>query len=120
MEVQTAVENGQLSFGHAKALLALPSEDEILTVALNAMVLDLSVRQTERRVQEMLNPEKKEKPEKAVPPVDPNVREAQEQLQRSLGLKVRIEDKNGKGRVIIEYSGVDDFDTILAALVTNL
>jgi len=116
VEVQVSLENGQLSFGHAKALLALPSEAEILTVALNAVVLDLSVRQTERRIQEMLNPEKKEKPEKAAPPVDPNVREAQEQLQRSLGLKVRIEDKNGKGRVIIEYSGVDDFDAILSAL----
>jgi ParB family chromosome partitioning protein len=49
--VQTHVEEGTLSFGHAKALLALPSEDEILTVALNVVVLDLSVRQTERRVQ---------------------------------------------------------------------
>ncbi len=47
------------------------------------------------------------------------MREAQEQLQRSLGLKVRIEDKKGKGRVIIEYSGVDDFDAILTALGTD-
>jgi ParB family chromosome partitioning protein len=118
-EVQTAVENGNLSFGHAKALLALRNEDEILTVALNVVVLNLSVRQTEARVQEILNPEKKAKAEKKEIAIDPNVREAQDQLQRSLGLKVRIEDKKGKGRVIIEYSGVDDFDAILAALAMD-
>jgi len=47
---------------------------------------------------------------------DPNVREAQVLLQRALGLKVHIEDKSGKGRVIIEYSGLEDFDSILEAL----
>ena len=65
----------------------------------------------------MLNPERK--PMRAAPtppPQDPNVREAQDRLQQKLGLKVRIEDKKGKGRVIIEYAGVDDFDAILGAL----
>jgi len=116
VEVQAHLEGGAITFGHAKALLALRSEEEILNVALNIVVLDLSVRQTERRVQELLNPEKIVKQEKTEPPMDPNVREAQDQLQRSLGLKVRIEDKKGKGRVIIEYSGVDDFDAIVSAL----
>jgi ParB family chromosome partitioning protein len=68
-------------------------------------------------VKGLLNPESKPKNEPAAAPVvDPNVREAQEMLQRRLGLKVHIEDKKGKGRVVIEYSGVDDFDAILAAL----
>jgi ParB family chromosome partitioning protein len=77
----------------------------------------MSVRQTESYVQGLLNPdEKQKKNDKPDPPQDPNVREAQEQLQRTLGLKVRIEDKKGKGRVIIEYSGLEDFDSILTAL----
>jgi len=65
-----------------------------------------------------VNPESKKKVKlaTAAEAQDPNVREAQERLQRRLGLKVRIEDKRGKGRVIIEYSGVEDFDAILAAL----
>ena len=55
--------------------------------------------------------------EAPLPPAqDPNVREAQDRLQRKLGLKVGIEDKKGKGRVIIEYARVDDFDAILGAL----
>jgi ParB family chromosome partitioning protein len=113
-EVQVGVESGEISFGHAKALLALPSEDAILEAALKIVTLNLSVRQTESLVQGIINPEKKA--QKAAIAMDPNVREAQEQLQRSLGLKVKIEDKKGKGRVIIEYSGVDDFDAILKAL----
>jgi ParB family chromosome partitioning protein len=48
--------------------------------------------------------------------LDPNVREAEDRLRRSLGLKVTIDDKKGRGKVIIEYAGVDDFDAILAAL----
>ena len=47
---------------------------------------------------------------------DPNVREAEDRLRRSLGLKVKIEDKKGKGRVIIEYSGLEDFDALLEML----
>jgi ParB family chromosome partitioning protein len=115
--VQVGVESGEISFGHAKVLLGLPDEEAILAVALKIVSLNLSVRQTESLVQGIINPEKKA--QKAAVAIDPNVREAQDQLQRSLGLKVRIEDKKGKGRVIIEYSGVDDFDTILMALVIN-
>jgi ParB family transcriptional regulator, chromosome partitioning protein len=48
--------------------------------------------------------------------VDPNVREAQEKLQRALGLRVRIEDKHGRGRVIIEYARLEDFDSLMETL----
>jgi ParB family chromosome partitioning protein len=68
-------------------------------------------------VQGLLNPEKSGKGEqKEKTPVDPNVREARDLLQRALGLKVSIEDKNGRGRVIIEYSRLEDFDALLEAL----
>ncbi len=45
--------------------------------------------------------------------VDPNVRDAQERLQRALGLKVTIEDKHGRGKVIIEYARLEDFDSLM-------
>ena len=116
--IQGLVESGQLSFGHARALLALESPDRMETAAAKVNALAMSVRQTESYVQGLLNPEskKKVKPASAAEVQDPNVREAQDRLQRRLGLKVRIEDKRGKGRVIIEYAGVEDFDAILAAL----
>jgi ParB family chromosome partitioning protein len=77
----------------------------------------MSVRQTESYIQGLINPEQKPKKQlAAAAPQDPNVREAQDRLQRRLGLKVHIQDRKGKGRVIIEYTGVDDFDAILGAL----
>jgi ParB family transcriptional regulator, chromosome partitioning protein len=115
--IQQKVESGDLSFGHARTLLALATPESITSAAQKVMALSMSVRQTESYVQGLLNPEEKQKKQdKPEEPQDPNVREAQEQLQRTLGLKVRIEDKKGKGRVIIEYSGLEDFDSILTAL----
>jgi ParB family transcriptional regulator, chromosome partitioning protein len=118
--VQQKVESGTLSFGHARTLLALDSPDAIAAAAQKVMALSLSVRQTETYVQGLINPEGKPKKEpKVEEPVDPNVREAQDRLRRTLGLKVKIEDKQGKGRVIIEYAGLEDFDSILTALGGN-
>ena len=114
--VQGKVEAGELSFGHARALLALDAE-AIEKAAQRVGALSLSVRQTESYVQGILNPENaNKKPAKPEPQVDPNVRDAQERLQRVLGLKVMIEDKNGRGRVIIEYARLEDFDTLLEQL----
>ena len=118
--IQQKVESGDLSFGHARTLLSLTTPESITSAAQKIIALSMSVRQTESYIQGLLNPEEKQK--KADKPEeiqDPNVREAQDRLQRTLGLKVRIEDKKGKGRVIIEYSGLEDFDAILTALATE-
>ena len=116
--VQGKVEAGELSFGHARALLALENPETILNAAQKVTALSMSVRQTESYVQGILNPEKREagKDTAKTQATDPNVREAEVRLQRALGLKVRIEDKHGRGRVIIEYSKLDDFDSLLEAL----
>jgi len=114
--IQKHVEAGELTFGHARALLALESPEAILAATQKVLALNLSVRGTENYIQGLLNPENKPKSKKPAAAVDPNVRDAEDLLRRTLGLKVHIEDKKGKGRVIIEYSGVEDFDAILTAL----
>ncbi len=114
--VQARVENGQLTFGHAKVLLALDNAEAIEKAAQRITGLSLSVRQTETYIQGVLNPESKKKEPKPEQPIDPNVKEVAEQLQRSLGLKVRIEDHKGRGRVIIEYAKLEDFDSLLEKL----
>ena len=115
--VKAKVDTGEVTFGHARALLALDSPEQITSAAQKVMALSLSVRQTENYVQGLINPEVKEKKKPAQQQAeDPNVREAEDRLRRSLGLKVRIEDKKGKGRVIIEYSGLEDFDALLEML----
>jgi ParB family chromosome partitioning protein len=118
LPVQSKVESGDLSFGHARALLSLDGAEEILKAMTKVVALSMSVRQTETYVQGLMDPERKRKKgeDKTKEPMDPNVREAQDRLQRQLGLKVRIEDKHGRGRVMIEYSGLEDFDALMAAL----
>ncbi|QMV18773.1 ParB/RepB/Spo0J family partition protein [Granulicella sp. 5B5] len=115
--VQQLVATGELTFGHARALLALDSPEAITAAAQKVLALSMSVRGTETYVQGLINPDSKPKPTaKETPAQDPNVREAQDMLRRTLGLKVTIDDKQGRGKVIIEYSGVEDFDAILTAL----
>lgn len=115
--VQTRVEAGDLSFGHARTLLAFEHAEEMEKAAQRIMDKALSVRQTESYVQGLLHPERAAKKDpKPEAPIDPNIREVQEQLQRALGLKVHIEDHNGRGKVIIEYGKLEDFDALLEQL----
>ena len=114
--VQARVESGELSFGHVRALLAFEGAEEMEKVAQRIVQHSLSVRQTEGYVQGLIHPERKKKDSKSAPPVDPNVLDVQERLQRALGLKVQIQDHNGRGKVIIEYAKLEDFDTLLEQL----
>ena len=68
----------------------------------------------------LLNPDAGElSPPKAAPLLDPNVREAQRRLERSLGVKVEIQDRNNKGKIILRYGSLEDFDRIMEALGTE-
>jgi ParB family chromosome partitioning protein len=112
--VQSRVQSGAITFGHARALLALSDAEEMEVAAQRVVDHSLSVRQTESYIQGLIDPSRKAKKAlKPAPPVDPNVRDAQERLQRALGLKVNIEDHNGRGRVIIEYARLEDFDALM-------
>ena len=112
--VQARVESGELTFGHARALLALQEPGEMERAAQRIADHSLSVRQTESLVQELIDPSRKAKKGPKPPaPVDANVRDAQERLQRALGLKVTIEDHNGRGKVVIEYARLEDFDALM-------
>jgi ParB family chromosome partitioning protein len=116
-EVQLRVESGELSFGHARTLLAFEHAEEMEKAAKRILQLSLSVRQTEAYVQGLLHPDRSSKKEPKPPAaVDPNVREVEDRLQRALGLKVHIEDHKGRGKVIIEYARLEDFDALLEQL----
>jgi len=115
--VQAWVAGGHLSVGHAKALLGLDSLDAMLTLATRAVEKGLSVRETEDAVTNLINPmptpmvnELKELV------VDPNVREAARELERALGVRVTIRDRRGKGKIVLEYASLEDFDRIVSTL----
>ena len=118
--VQNQVEAGTLTFGHARTLLASPPPPKPSQPPPKSPAKPLACPSARPRPTSRTSsiPERQTKSNQ-IPQVlqqDPNVHEAQQTLQRALGLKVKIEDKKGKGRVIIEYSGIEDFDAILAAL----
>ena len=114
--LQRAVSEGELSFGHARALLALPTPEQMLRAAQRVQALAMSVRQTETYVKGLLNPEPRSAAKEAEP-VDPNVREAQDTLRRALGMRVSIEDRAGRGKVVIEYANLEAFDVLMERLV---
>jgi len=117
-DVLSLVESSQLSFGHAKALMTVDSPEAMLRLARRAAQQSTSVRQLEAAVAQLMHPAPHApKPERVV---DPNVREAEQQLQRALGLRVQIEDKGGKGRITLEYKTLEDFDRVLEMLGSTL
>jgi len=120
-QVQNALETGTLSFGHGKVLLALAGFPEHMERAAREIIeKQLSVRQTEELIGKLLNPQAAEqKPEKLVRQVDPNVRDAQRSLESSLGVKVEIQDRKGKGKIILKYGSLEDFDRIVEALAAK-
>jgi ParB family chromosome partitioning protein len=120
-DVQNALEAGALSFGHGKVLLALAGFPEHMERASREIIEKrLSVRQTEELVARLLNPQVAEqKQEKPAVQIDPNVREAQRSLESSLGVKVEIQDRKGKGKIILKYGSLEDFDRIVEALAAK-
>ena len=106
------VEDGRLSAGHARALLPLAAalqEQAAATVLKN----DLSVRQTEQLVKRL---QAAPKPEKKPSPTVNYVSEAERELSGKLGRACHIAHGRKKGRIEIEYYGVDDLNDLLEAL----
>jgi ParB family transcriptional regulator, chromosome partitioning protein len=119
-QVQAYVAGGHLSFGHAKALLGLDSAEAMAKIGQKIIEKSLSVRQTEDAVANWLNPaDAAEFKEIKQLVVDPNVKEAQNQMERALGVRVTIKDRNGRGKIVLEYRSLEDFDRILEALKSN-
>ena len=112
-EVQQLVENGQLSAGHARALVPLSPVKQIQ--AANAIVESgLSVRQAELLAKRLSADEKPEK--KPIADEVDYTAEAQKDLASRLGRGVKIVTGRKKGRIELEYYGMDDLNELLEAL----
>lgn len=114
-DIQQMVSEHRLSMGQARAILGLPTPELQRTAAEKAVAQGLSVRNVERMVQRMLEPrEAEEAPVK----LDPNVKSAIEEMERTLGTRVKIVEKgNNRGRIEIEYYSQDDLDRIYQQIV---
>ena len=110
--VLAMLEDGRLSAGHGRALLALGDEKRIQGAAEAVLRDQLSVRQTEALVRKLLSPPKQAETKKD----DIYVKALEERLTRSFNRKVHIVSGPRKGRLEIEYYGNEDLDALIAAL----
>jgi ParB family transcriptional regulator, chromosome partitioning protein len=114
--VQAMLEQGQLSFGHAKALMALDSPEEVEQMAQRIATRSLSVRQTEKAVANLTHARRRAE---RIHLLYPNLREGARQLQQRLGVPVTVTYRNRKGKIVIEYSSREDFERIVAVIRTD-
>ena len=113
-QVLAMVEKGELSAGHARALVPVLDAKLQLAAAQEVLGKALSVRQTEQLAARLLRPPKKEK-ERDPLAVD-YAAEAARRLSEKLGRKVRLVDGKKIGRIELEFYGADDREALLAAL----
>jgi ParB family chromosome partitioning protein len=114
--VQDYLSSGALEMGHARALLGLPVAEQ---GGAAARVVDegLSVRDTERLVQQLQNPAKRAARSTARAVANPDTARLENQLAERLGASVRIEPgRKGAGRIVIRYATLDQLDGIVATL----
>ena len=123
-DVRKMLVDGQLSMGHARALLSLEIAEEQIEVARKVADRQLSVRETEKLVRDILKTgagsgTKAVKTEQ--PQEDPSIaviyKQIEERLQQTLHTKVQIQRKrNGHGKLMIDFYGSDDLDKIIDRL----
>ena len=113
--IKQAIVAGQLSMGHARALLAIADESDLRRAADKVIAEGLSVRAAEALVQRLkskrLPKEKREVGQSA------QVRHLVEKLQRKLGAKVVLRDAGGSGTLEIRYQSLTELDRVLAGIL---
>jgi len=112
-KVQSYLQEGKLTAGHAKALLALDSDEEIANMAEAFVTGAVNVRSAEQMTQSRAGRTARKTPVGA----DPNVADAEQRLQRALGTKVRIRmAAKGKGKVEIEFYSDEELQRLFELL----
>ena len=111
-EIKQMLADGQLTMGHARAILALPTDELRRKLANRALAGRLSVREVERLVRRYLTGTSQSKTTIRSKP--PHIMDLERKLGSQLATKVNIETrKNGqRGRIIIEFYSLDEFDNI--------
>jgi len=116
VEIRQMLVEGQLTMGHARAILSLPTDELRRKLANRALAGRLSVREVERLVRKYLADSGQAKSKVVSKPA--HILDLEDKLTRHLGTKVSIEArKNGqRGKVVIEFYSLDEFDRITESL----
>lgn len=112
--------SGALTAGHARAILGLSEAEERVACAKKVAEEQYSVRQTELYVKKLLYRKQQEENSVTTEPVDvfksSDIQHVQNQLKSALGTKVKLDDKNGKGKIVIEYYSSDERERLIEYL----
>jgi ParB family chromosome partitioning protein len=113
--IKKCVINGELSSGHARALIPLEENDIQLKIADEIISKQLNVRDTEALVKRMLA---KKMPKKSIKPAE-GYKEIEEKFREIFGTKVTIVNNKKKGKILIEYYSMEELERIIE-LVENM
>ena len=124
--IQQLVANGQLTMGHARALLSLERPEEQLYISEKIVTEKLSVRETEEIVRltrlsgvsRETPGEGEEKKQKERQKIDPNLQAIIDDMTRLFGTKVRIKKNGERGKIEIEYYSPEEFERITEILLS--
>lgn len=111
-EIRENVAAGALSMGHARALLSLPDEAAQLQAGRDVVARQLSVRETEALVKQVIDPA----PPREQPQKDVHTRAAEDKLRFALGTRVRIVRKRKGGRIEIDFASEDELQRLYEQL----
>ncbi len=111
-KVRKHLEDGIISFGHARALLGAEKQDELVDIVVNN---SLNVRSTEDLIKEksLTNIKIGNKKNLHSDRRDPNILDYEKYLSLKLGYKVEIKDKSGKGHILVKYKTLDQLEAII-------
>lgn len=103
----------RLSMGHARALLALDDELDMVEASDEIIRKRLSVRETEKLVKKIKNFEGVGKPKKTEKPLDPNLEGLMGAMKQALGTNVKLAPKGKGGQIVITYHDLEELDRLL-------
>jgi ParB-like partition proteins len=118
--VMAMVEDGDISAGHARALLSVREEANQLRLATKVVEESLSVRQTENLATKfaVLNEKQERQPEEQKKLSVDYLVDTEKQLTAALGRRVTIKDNSKKGKIELEFYGNDDREALIDALLS--
>jgi ParB family chromosome partitioning protein len=118
-EVRREVAAGSLSMGHARALLALPTDTDQRRTAQDVITRGLSVRETEALVKKAVESAAPATEAAATKPADVHTRAAEDGLKLALGTRVRIVRQGTRGRIEIDFTSEDELIRIYELLTDS-
>jgi len=115
--VKESLVAGKISEGHARALLALPTEQAQTTALQSILKNDLNVRQTEELIRKLSGEKPKKQP---APTPNPEIKALEESLRQHLGTRVTLNQKRKGGTITIHYYSAEELDTILNLIMGEI